>query len=175
MNYSDEFVSIDCKRETKIIKRSDFYQDVYHSSKILVSHDFDQFEKDLPRTTGYIVYPKIQLFNARVNTILSRLCHSSHKLYNVLNMIPQQIYLHALQWIQKNYKNHVLSNVKQKTIIDSKKVVKIIRGNLFLQNINGFIDENNPNAFFKSTIISFHKKKHIRITHIAYILNNVKT
>ena len=86
-----------------------------------MSHDFDQFEKDLPRTTGYIVYPKTQLFNARVNTILSRLCHSSHKLYNVLNMIPQQIYLHALQWIHKNYKNHTYQMLSKKQSLTIKK------------------------------------------------------
>lgn len=170
---NDDFVNITCKKEIKKIKKSDFYHDIYRSSKVLVSHDFDQFQKDLPRTNGYVFNPQIPLLNASVNKIISYFCHSSHKLYNVLNIIPQQTYLYALQWIQKHYNNHILSNVKQHTIIDKNKITKLIQGNLYLENKYGFVDENNPRAFFKSNIISFHKKKYIIIMHIAYIINNI--
>lgn len=148
--------------------KSKFYHKVYRNKHVLVCHDFHQCEKDIPRSNIYLSYTTYTTKNKRDNGLDNIIAYTSHcqqMMYNVLNMIPQQIYIMAKEWIQTQQPNHILTNVERTICVDYTMIKNKIKGNLVMMKPDGFIDPKKWNMLFFCTITSKHKSPFVTIRY----------
>jgi hypothetical protein len=158
----DEFMNLNCIKQTKYIKKSDFYKQIYNSDKIRVCHDFRQITVDYPRTNG------ISHFNT-IDELIENISQTDSKMYNVLNMIPQQVNLPILQNSLKKFKNKIFSAKKISFHIDNEKVTRTLNATLLSVSKDGFIIKSNKNITLFAKIISYHNRNYIKLEYIYYI------
>lgn len=156
------FTNLNYIKKIEYIKKSDYYKQVYNSDKILVCHDFNQVEKDFPRTSG------LSHFN-NIEELLENICQTNSKMYNVLNMIPQQTNILLLTQSHKYFQNRILNTKENRFYIDDKKVTKTLTGRMIKISKKGFIIDSSRNVFLFNKVTSYHDKNDIKIETIYYI------
>lgn len=170
------FVNVSQKKYKIKMLKSQFYYKIYRNKNVLVCHDFHQCEIDTPRTDIYLSYTTIITTKKKENNLNNIILYTSHcpyMMYNMLNMIPQQIYILAKEWIIKNKPNYILTNVERTINIDSTMIKNKIKGHLVMMKPNGFIDSKKSNTLFFCTIISKHKSLFIKIEYNIIQLDDI--